>query len=187
MDKYITGIGKWIGDTARQLGAIALVLYGIHFMLGNHFDRNLRNQVDAENPLQADEKARFTLKDGDVIVQRKGEKTKVYPSVRRGTLTQMESGELEAKIKTKGFVVEPGLTIYAGDGLRLGLDVQYAYWKRWGLLAGITVPATKRSIHNIRAHAGVSYDIPNRFFRTSAVWGGVDTRGTPAIGLRTRF
>jgi len=113
--------------------------------------------------------------------------TKVYNNVRKIVATELEDGKIDLKIPTAGFTFEPGLSIHAADRLRLGVDVTYAYWKQWGLLGGLSVPTQHRTLGNVRAHAGLSYSLPVRYFATSSIFGGIDTGGDPIVGLRTRF
>jgi len=152
-------------------------------------DKSTAKHVDAKTPLKEDQVARLIvdlLRD-QLIIQQKDKETKVYTGIRKATFTELKDGKIDMDIPTKGLTFEPGLVIGAADGLRLGGDVQYAYWKRWGLTGGITTSAMRRDLASIRGHLGIVYSPHWRWMPGTGFWGGVDTNIDPVFGVRTRF
>lgn len=166
----------------------AAVMATMHYV-GYKSDKKLAQQIDRNSPLTENQMRRLIvdlLRD-QIILQQKDKTTKVYSGVRKAVFTQDLDGEIDMYIPTRGWTFEPGMTLVAGSGTHLGIDLQWAYWRRWGLVTGITVNAINRTFNTVRAHAGVSYNIPNKFFPNTSFWGGVDTSGDPVLGIRTRF
>jgi hypothetical protein len=122
-----------------------------------------------------------------LIIQEKGKETKVYSGVRKAQFTELKDGEIEITVPTKGFTFEPGLTMAAGDGLRIGADIQYFYWKRWGLTVGGTLPTEGRTLDRFRGHLGLSWAPYWKWVPNSSIWAGIDTGADPIFGVRTRF
>lgn len=189
----VKGVAKFVGDVVKANLWLIILLFAVNYALDHKINLGFLGKV------ATDEKTRLKIEEGEVanaviymddriiVIQKAGEKPKQYTGVKRAKITKFDDGEIEVNVKNKGLGLEPGFTVAVGDGLRLGLDVEYAYWKRWGLLGGVTVPVTRRSLNEVRGHLGVSYDIPNRWLSSTSVWGGLDTSKTPLLGLRTKF
>jgi len=189
----IMGLFRFIGDLIKSNLWILIVLFALNYVLDHKINLGFLSKVTK------DDSTRLKVEDGEVanaviymddriiVIQKKGEEPKQYTGVKKAKLTKFDDGEVKVDVKDKGLGLEPGFVMAVGDGLRLGLDVEYAYWKRWGLLGGATYPVNGRSLDRLRGHLGLSYDIPNRWFSSTSVWGGVDTNKAPIMGLRTRF
>lgn len=189
----IKGVFKFIGELITKNLWIVIILFALNYAWDHKINLRTLDKITKH------EDTRLKVEDGEVanaviymddriiVIQKKGEKPKQYVGVKKAKLTKFDDGEVKADIKNKGIGLEPGFVMAAGDGLRLGLDVEYAYWKRWGLLGGFTVPVKGRSLGNMRGHMGLSYDLPSRWFSSTSLWGGVDTSRTPIMGIRTRF
>lgn len=182
-----------IKDSVLNILLIAVCIMGTLHYVGWKSENRRAAKLTEKSPLAEHEVRRLIV---DVIaqyaaLQKKGEdgktETKVYNNVRKVIATELVDGKIDIKIPKAGFTFEPGLSIHAADRLRLGVDATYAYWKQWGLLGGISVPVSQRTLGNVRAHAGLSYSFPVRYFATSSLFGGIDTSGDPIVGLRTRF
>lgn len=188
----IKGIFTFLGDLVKKNLWILIIIFAANYAFDHKFNLDFMKKVTTgSDRLKTEEgevaSAVIYMDDRIVIIQREGEKPKQYVGVRKAKLTKFDDGEIKMKVKNKGFGVEPGLTATAGDGLRLGLDVKWAYWKRWGLLGGITYPIHGRRLDRVRGHLGLGYDLPSRWFSSTSVWGGVDTNKDPRMGFRTRF
>jgi len=188
----VKGIFGFLGDLIKKNLWILIVLFAANYALDHKFNMNFLKKVTTGKDklnVEAGEVASAVIymDDNIIVIQKKGEKPKEYVGVKKAKLTKFKDGEIDIKVKNKGLGLEPGFTVAAGDGLRLGLDVQYAYWKRWGLLGGFTYPVSGRSLDRLRGHLGLSYDLPNRWFSNTSVWGGIDTAKDPRIGFRTKF
>ena len=105
---------------------------------------------------------------------------------RKVVITENQDGSIRVDTINRGFVFEPGLALYFSDQARLGLDVQVAYYKRWGVLlgAGVNMGDEPRTV---RAHVGVNYALPLSFIDNTTVFAGIDHRKDAAVGLRIRF
>jgi hypothetical protein len=173
----------------KQILILAVIVLGLMQYTGFKFDKSEAKRIDASTPLLANEDARLLIDTMRqlIAVQTKGKKTKVYTGVRKATATKLDTGEIKLDIPTRGFTLEPGLVLGAGEALRVGADLQYAYWRRWGLVVGGTVPVHTRRLDLLRGHMGVSWSPYLRFVPNTSVWGGIDTNKSPVFGLRTRF
>jgi hypothetical protein len=189
------GLMQFIGDLIKKNLWIIIVLFAGQQVLSRietKYDQSfLKKATTGSDKLnrEAGEVAHAIVYMDDHIIVIEDEKgnVKQYVGVKKAKLTKFEDGEIKVDVKNKGFGLEPGFVMTAGDGLRLGLDVEYAYWKRWGLLAGATYPVNGRSLDRLRGHLGVGYDLPSRWLSNTSIWGGIDTGRNPALGFRTKF
>ena len=187
----IRNLVAFLGEVIkRNLWIVIIVLSGLWFW-DNRVDSVALKRFlsNPDNTLKEHQVARADAdyRDNSLTLQKKDKPPKRVVGVKIATFIQNQDGTYEASYKNKGIGLEPGFVATAGDELRLGADVEYAYWKRWGLTAGFTTPVRGRSLGNLRGHLGLSYDIPNRWFNSSSVFGGIDTSKRPLLGIRTKF
>lgn len=195
LGNIILDLVKWIFQFLEKItlktAPLIIVLLALMWFWENKVDANALKKFlsDEAHVLQEDQVARADLdcRDNSLTLQKEGEIPKRIVGIKTGTFIQNKDGSYEADYKNKGFGLEPGFVMTAGDGLRLGLDVEYAYWKRWGLLGGVTVPAYDRSLDKLRGHLGLGYDLPSKWLSHTSVYGGIDTNKTPTMGIRTKF
>lgn len=182
-----------IKDSVLNILLIAVCVMGTLHYVGWKSENLRATKLTEKSPLSEKETRRLIV---DVIaqyaaLQKKNKdgktETKVYNNVRKVVATQLDDGSVKVKIPKAGFTFEPGLSVHAADRLRLGVDIQYAYWKQWGLIGGLSVLVEKRTLGSVRGHAGLSYSFPYRYLATSSIFAGIDTSGDPIVGLRTRF
>lgn len=187
--KIFKGFLKWADSSIRQVLIIAVLALGFMQYTGFKWDKKIARQIDEKTPLMSNEDARLLVDTMRqlIAIQQKDKETKVYTGVRKASVTKLDSGEIKLDIPTRGWTIEPGLVIGTGEALRVGADVQYAYWKRWGPTVGVTIPVQNRTISNIRGHLGLSWSPYWRFAPNTSIWGGLDTNKEPIFGLRTRF
>ena len=198
----LPAIGRFIIDTVKsvfsflsnlilQNSKVVLVLFALLWFYENKVDLSMVQDYLDSSRSQFKEgevaKVEVDCRDNTAITHRKGKPPKIHTGVKRFSGSQYDDGKITTSFKNKGFGIEPGLVVTTGDGLRLGLDLEYAYWKRWGLVVGTTLPVQERSLENLRGHLGLSYDLPSRWFSHSSLYGGVDTNRTPTFGLRMKF
>lgn len=189
----VKGTATFVGDVIKKNLWILIVLFALNYFIDHKINLGFLGKVttDPSTKLNLDEgevaNAVIYMDDRIIVIQKAGEEPKQYVGVRKAKITKFEDGEVEVDVKNKGFGLEPGFTVAAGDGLRLGLDVQYAYWKRWGLLGGVTIPVNDRRFSRVRGHLGLGYTLPNRWLSSTSVFGAVDTSKNPLMGFRTRF
>ena len=189
----LKGVFKFVGDVIAKNLWIVILLFAANYAIDHKINLGFLNKVttDDKSKLNTDEgevaKANVYMDRNIVVIQKKDEKAKIYVGVKEAHLTKFDDDEIRVDIKDKGFGLEPGFAMVAGDGLRLGLDLEYAYWKRWGLIGGFSVPPARRTISGVRGHLGLSYDIPNKWLSHSSIFAGIDTSKTPVVGMRTKF
>lgn len=181
----------FVRDIVLQNAKIVLVLLALLWFWDNKVDKGYLKDFLAKpgNVLQEDQLARADVdcRDDSLVIQREGEEPERKVGIKKATFIQNKDGSYEADYKNRGFGLEPGVVITAGDGLRLGVDVEYAYWKRFGLVGGVTFPVQGRKLDLMRGHIGLSYDLPSRWLSHTSFYGGIDTNKTPTIGIRTKI
>lgn len=99
--------------------------------------------------------------------------------VRKAAITIKKSGEVVVVAQTKGFVFEPGIAIAQGEDLMLGVDVQWAYWKRWGSSGGIMVDRKGKP----RLFVSANYNV----WQNTSFFVALDHRKDLAVGVRLSF
>jgi hypothetical protein len=184
-------LGKFVKDFLLRNSKILIILPALLWFWDNKVDTSLLEGYLSSNRSEFKEgeiaKIYANYRDDTLIIHEKGKEPKLIAGVKSFDGSQFADGTIELDYKNKGIGLEPGFVATVGDGLRLGLDVEYAYWKRWGLLVGTTYPVNGRSLDRLRGHLGLGYDIPNRWFSNTSVWGGLDSNKSPALGIRTKF
>lgn len=111
---------------------------------------------------------------------------KVTEGARKVVVTEHTDGTVQVTAVNKGFIAEPGLALYYSDRARIGLDVQVAYWKQWGVVlgAGLNLGDEPRTI---RGHIAVTRALPLDFLSNTSAFVGVDHKKEVVAGLRLRF
>lgn len=187
----IKSVAKFLGDFILQNAKVVAILFALFWFWDTQVDLSrLTGYMDsAFSQFEEGEVAKVEVdcRDNTAVEHTKGNPPKLHTGVKYFRGSQFEDGHIKTKFKNKGFGLEPGFVMTAGDGLRLGIDVEYAYWRRWGLLGGVTFPVQNRSIDRVRGHLGLGYDLPSRWLSHTSIYGGVDTNKTPTMGIRTKF
>lgn len=102
--------------------------------------------------------------------------------VRKVAVTIDKDGSVKVYAPTKGVIFEPGLAaFYSDENFRLGFDVQFFYWRRFGLNAG--AGSTLEKPYSVKAFVAGSYNI---YSNTSVIVGITQTKEI-ATGVRVRF
>lgn len=180
---------SWITDGTQKILILVLIVIIGGNMLGVNVLGLFKSKIGVNRALKANEDARLS---GDmnrrvIHVQRKGKKTVTHEGVRKFEYSKLKDGKITGQVKNKGFSVEPGFVLGAGEGLRIGGDIQFAYWKRWGLTIGGTVPTQSRRLDLFRGHTAITYSPYFRFTPRTSIFGGLDTNKSPIFGIRTEF
>ena len=182
---------KFIANKIFILILIAVAIIG----LGRLTERWRHNERIATSPvLTQAEKSKVIIdasKNKVTIVRRDGDKqviTEVSGS-RKVSVTVTKDGELKVYAPTKGFIFEPGI-LFAQDegGTMLGLDAQVFYWRKTGLLAGLSAPPRRGLLlQDIRAHVALGYNLADVKMANTNVFVGYNTKKSIMVGLRVRF
>lgn len=170
------------------LGVVVIGLVTLRYCEKKQVDDTIINAP----VLKADEKEKIIIdtdKKKVTRIRRDGDKqvVDIGDGVRKVVITDpKDGGDVRVDIINKGFCFEPGLTLYYSDKARLGIDVQAAYWKQWGVLlgAGVNMGDEPRTV---RIHVGINRALPFDFIDNTTVFIGVDNRKDAVVGLRIRF
>lgn len=95
-------------------------------------------------------------------------------------------GKVTVTIRTKGFCFDVGPIggITTSPILVMGLDVQWAFYKNWGLNSGLVID---KSLRYPRLYIGGSYKIVNRFVHNTSIVVGIDSRKELITGIKLNF
>lgn len=111
--------------------------------------------------------------------------TKYVPE--HATVVLKKNGDVVFDVKTFGFEAEPGIGA-AGTtlGAALTLDLQFFYYKRTALTAGLGIQMASKP--KVMPFAAVSYRLPwDVVSNTSLIAGYAPLQKSPVLGLRVRF
>ena len=182
---------KWITNKIFIILLIAVAIIG----LGRLIDKWRRDERIATNPiLTQTEKSKViidTSKNKVTIIRRDGEKQVIrdISGSRKVSVTLTKDGELKVYAPTKGFIFEPGI-LFGMDSKNslLGLDAQFFYWRRVGLLAGLSAPPRRGLLlQDIRAHIAFGYNMADLRMPNTNVFVGYNSKQSILVGLRVRF
>ena len=178
---------KWIANKVFWIVLIILAFIGLNYFASKQADRK---KVAIAPVLTETEKAKFiidTRKRKITIVRRKGDKQVIetITGIRDASMTVTKDGEVKTYAPTKGFVFEPGLSIgMDNQDVLLGLDAQFFYWRRLGLIGGVSAPPhSGLRIKDLRAHIALGYDL----ISNTSVYIGYNIKGSIQAGCRLRF
>jgi len=167
----------------------AVVLGCFAFWSNWRADRYAQIAQDQVVPLQANEVRRWNIDipAKRVIIQTQTKPTVVKVGVRKVVVTEEKNGQVVVHAHNKGLVFEPGLSASAGNDVRIGADVQFAYWRRWGLVAGISTVVDHPTLASVNGHVGVSYGPVVTWAPNTSLFAGINTQLAPVVGIRVQF
>ena len=112
--------------------------------------------------------------------------TKVTEGSRHTVVTITKDNEIQVYSPQSGFIFEPGITQFHSDYFRVGVDVQWYYFRRWGLLTGggIDVNHTSRTFDFYQA---VGYTLPFETFSNTTLFVGYSMNRQVVPGVRLKF
>lgn len=180
----------------HKLIIVALVLVA-GLLLKDCIGKHIPTEPRGDERLKDNEKERIAINDrGDVVhtKRRKDGNSSVQQVAFRDTgagktiITLDDKGNISVKQETRGFVFRPGLCLAtSGEGLLVGADIQFYYFRNFGANVGLTSTARENLGENFRAHISGSYRLPFESFRNTAVYVGFDTKKEIQVGIRLRF
>ncbi len=99
----------------------------------------------------------------------------------RGTVIIIDKdGKTTIINRRRGILFEPGLTMfYSKNKLMYGLDCQWAYWRKWGLISGLGMSHNQ----DFSVFTAVSYN----FYSNTSVGIGLDDEFKTVVNLRVAF
>jgi hypothetical protein len=80
--------------------------------------------------------------------------------------------------QTSGFIFEPGVSAQLPE-VRVGFDVQFWFWHRYGFLTGVATDTKWRT----RVYVAGSYQV----YRNTSLFVGVDNKKQVIAGVRLAF
>lgn len=190
-------------NLSSKYTAIAVVIVLVAAYMGNEYvKRKILEKAIITAPVLKENEAQKIIVDTnkrEVRVVKRGpmgkgkgtkegntEVVKVTEGARTVVITELNDGTIQVVALNKGFCFEPGLALYYSEQARLGVDVQFAYWKQWGVLLGAGVNTGDRH-RTVRAYVAVNHAVPLNFLDNTTVFIGVDTKKDAVLGLRIRF
>jgi hypothetical protein len=108
--------------------------------------------------------------------------------VRQAVIAVTEKGDVIISAPQKGFIFEPGLCAFTtSERQYVGLDVQWYFWKRWGVYSGAGMGTQSRQIRINVNLIGVGYTFNNKFFSNTSVFTALTLDKKLSAGIRVKF
>jgi hypothetical protein len=108
------------------------------------------------------------------------ERREYVPVDGNARITVTKDGVVEVDVKAAGVTFKPGMSALVTDRLRLGADVQLAYWNRLELHAGVAGP-------RIVGYGGIGYRLDQFGLNNTSVQVVYTTDRHVGMGLSVRF
>lgn len=170
---------KHIKDIALFAGMLAIATLIAQFFLTE------KPSELAEEPLKSTEASRVVVEDRKIsVLSSRGTKAAYVPSSGHAVVSTSKDGNVEIAVKQKGFSLQGGFGGIYSDAPRLALDVQWAYYRRFGFHCGIAGGDARPAIVPFFA---VSYRLDQIRLSNTSLMVGVTTRKEPVIGLRVEL
>lgn len=169
--------------TLKDVGFIA-ILIGIAVALFDFFHTEKPAEL-AEAPLAPQEASRVVVENRVVTVRTvTGIHALYVPSSGHAVISTKKDGDVKLDVKQTGVSLEAGFGGLYADCPRLTLDLQLAYWRRFGFHVGI---AGADAHPAILPYAALSYRLDQLRLANTSVVVGVTVRKEPLIGLRVEL
>jgi len=172
-----------------------LALLAICTLLIYPYYRDWRRLKEADKTavyLKENERQKFIIENRTVTTVTKRTdgtlKVKVNPNARKTAITVKDDGTIDYYSPIWGFVFEPGYTaFYTDDKLWYGADVEWFYFKRWGVTTGFGL-ATRNQGLKVRFNVlSVNYNLPFRILSNTSLLIGLDDKKEFLAGIRVRW
>jgi len=166
---------------------IITIFIGITLLLGlaTILD-NCSNKTQFKEELKANEKEKV------IIDQKKKTATKIVrkvdgtvetnriEGVRKVEVSISNSGVTSIKTRNRGAFFEPGISLfYSKDQMNLGLEIQWLYWRKYGISIGFGLSHTSKC----SAYISCNYNI----YSNSSFFIGLNDYIRPVVGLKVSF
>jgi len=174
----------WRNVVAKGLKIGVLVLLCVAAMALFHRCQQERRETSLTPVLKEGEREKVIVKKGVVTVVRRDGSTKRHIGVRDAAVTIKDDGSAQIYAPSKGFTFEPGIGIYQGKEAAAGLDIQFAYWKRFGAVGGVMYQLEEKKL---RPFVGIGYSLALIGASNSTALIAVDVEKEIYVGLRVAF
>lgn len=168
------------------IGSVTLLLVAILWIV-DKLNKSVNDLLPASvTTLKEDEAEKVIIDKGRlIVVTPDGIRQPVHvPPSGRVVATRMKDGTMEIKVKNKGLSVELGGGLLYSDTVRAGLDIQVAYWDRFGLHVGVAGAKAKPVLIG---QAMVSYRLDQVRLQNTSLYLSVTTLKMPGVGFRVEF
>lgn len=169
-----------------------LLVIGILFNYISKKRQELDSQLSSVLQPHEKEKVIITHSGKNIVVSKKridgSIDTKIISVGSRETvITEEDNGDIRVFSPSHGFVFEPGFTVFFSDKLRMGIDVQWYYWNRWGLCSGggVNIGGEPRTLDVYPI--AICYTVPFQAFINTSFYVGYSLRNQVCIGGRLKF
>lgn len=170
--------------------SIVLILLGILLlMLFPYWKdyRDLKRQKKMTPILKQNEKSKIIIEDKKVIIVSK-DKTKIKQGVRDIAVTVKDDGTVDVYAPELGFTFEPGYCgFYAKERFYGGIDIQWAYWRNFGLYSGIGITGDSDDLFGAFNIVGIGYTLPWKLMSNTTVFTAINDSKKFSAGIRVRW
>lgn len=170
----------------------AVIIFFLSIGLFYQCQRKKSNELLKET-LTSNEKAAVIInpKSGNVTVLKKEINGKGQTEIKKEVTTGAReirvsidnNGGVSVQAKTIGFSHNLGVTLGIGDQPRVGLDLEWFYWKQFGVISGVS---SDRESH-VSLYTGADYKIPWTLTRNTFLFLSYDSRKTICGGIRVEL
>lgn len=160
-----------------ELGAAALVFFGLGFYAGNK-----NKAVHLDGPANISN-------EGSVLVIGQEDKPvlRIYqPDPRSTVISTDQKGNVKIKVKHVGYGFQPGIGFGYSDRLRLTLDARLLYWDRFGL-NGLLALSPDHNATAVQPFFVLTYALPFEYLSNTSLFAGTWFDKTFIGGVRVKF
>jgi hypothetical protein len=136
-------------------------------------------------PLATTEASRIVVADHKIsVLSKKGAQAAYVPSSGYAVVSTAKDGNVAISVKQTGFSLQAGLGGIYADCPRLTLDLQLAYWRRFGAHVGLGFANAHPTVVPFFA---ASYRLDGIRLSNTSLLVGVSVRKDPVVGVRIEF
>lgn len=88
--------------------------------------------------------------------------------------------------RTKGFTFEPGVSVGEAEIIRAGVDVQWYFYKRFGVLSGLSLNLDRYE-PRFSLYTGINYLPKSKYTQNTSFFIAYDTRRNIYFGIRIQL
>jgi len=168
--------------TVILLGIVGIILYP-YYKLWKMKTYNEKVSLT----LKDNEKRKIIIEDRTITNVEK-DKIEVKSGARTTVITVKNDGSIDLYSPTIGFICEPGYaTFYSNEKLWVGLDIQWFYWRRIGLLSGIGLRSENHDLKGKINVLSLSYTMPFKILSNTSMYIGLNDSTKFLAGIRVKW
>jgi len=167
-----------------KLFGVCGILLGLAMLIANFFSHTEPSEL-LDEPLREEEASRIVIEDRKIsVLSKKGTKASYVPSSGHAVVSTKKDGDVHIDVKQGGFSLQGGFGAHYSDVPRLTLDLQLAYYRRFGFHVGIGAANARPAV---TPYAAVSYRLDQIRLANTSLVVGVTARKEPLLGLRVEL